>query len=183
MNKPSTPAHRFPTAVLLSCAAIGVAGGLLLAPMNWLSTGLLAAVPFFAVAILGLWMLPAVVALRLLRRPLVGILTGLISGLVIVPFSGYGFGSVLSNLSFAAFAELPFLLLLWRRWGTGLHYAGAMLQGLVYPFAAWQLLGLALQPPWVGIAAVALSVASCLAATALGILIADRLRRTGVGPR
>ena len=53
---------RASTAYLLTCAVLGVAGGLLLAPANWLSTALYASVPFFSVAIAGLWLLPAVIA-------------------------------------------------------------------------------------------------------------------------
>ena len=57
---------RVSTAYLLTCAAIGVAGGVLLWGATALSTLLFAVVPFFSVAIAGLWLLPAVVALRLL---------------------------------------------------------------------------------------------------------------------
>ena len=128
---------RFPTAILLTCAALGVAGGLLLAPANWVSTILFPGLPFVSVALAGLWLLPSVIALRLLRRPLVGLLVGLLAGLVIVPFSGYGFGSVATNLWWAAFTELPFLFVLWRYWGTWMHYVGAVVVGFVYPALAW----------------------------------------------
>src|SRR5690606_5311563 len=94
----ATPARRrlsTSTSLLLTCAALGVAGGLLLAPANWLSTVLLTlGMPVVSVAITGLWILPSVIALRLLRRPPGGLLVGIIAGLVIVPFSGYGFMSV-----------------------------------------------------------------------------------------
>ncbi|MFK0402306.1 ECF transporter S component [Microbacterium sp. NPDC090225] len=174
---------RFPTALLLTCAALGVAGAVLLAPANWLSTGILATAPLFSVAIAGLWLLPSVIALRLLKKPLVGILVGIISGLVIMPFSGYGFMSVVSNVSWAAFAEIPFLIVLWRYWYTWQHYAGAIVLGLVYPIVAWDFFQLGAQVLWVQIGFFALTLASCVGATALGILIADRLRRAGVGGR
>ena len=45
---------RFPTALLLTCAALGVAGGLLLAPANWVSTILFPGLPFVSVALAGL---------------------------------------------------------------------------------------------------------------------------------
>lgn len=174
---------RFPTAILLTCAALGVAGGLLLAPANWLSTMLFPGLPFFSVALAGLWMLPSVVALRLLRKPLVGILVGLLSGLVIVPFSGYAFGSVATNLWWAAFTELPFLFVMWRYWGTGLHYAGAVVVGIVYPLLAWASFDLGTFPLLTRALFFVLTIGSCVAGTALGILIADRLRRAGVGGR
>jgi len=174
---------RFPTALLLTCAALGVAGGLLLAPANWLSTILFPGLPFVSVGLAGLWLLPSVIALRLLRRPLVGLLVGLLAGLVIVPFSGYGFGSVATNLWWAAFTELPFLFVMWRYWGTWLHYIGAVVVGIVYPLLAWASFDLGSFPVGTRVLFFAITLASCLGGTALGVLIADRLRAAGVGPR
>ncbi|WP_194421414.1 ECF transporter S component [Microbacterium abyssi] len=172
------------TTLLLTCAALGVAGGLLLTPANWLSTVLLSlGMPALSVAITGLWILPAVIALRLLRRPLVGLLVGIIAGLVIVPFSGYGFMSVVTNASWALFAELPFLVVLWRFWKTWMHYAGAAVLGVVYPIFSWTFFDMGVQPLWAQALFFASTLISCLVATALGILIADRVRAAGVGRR
>ncbi len=186
-NRPRTGGgrsrFRFPTAILLTCAALGVAGGALLAPANWISTILFPGLPFVSVGLAGLWLLPSVVALRLLRRPLVGLLVGLLAGLVIVPFSGYGFSSVATNLWWAAFTELPFLFVLWRYWGTWLHYLGAAIVGIVYPVLAWASFNLGSFELPLQITFFAVTLASCLGGTALGILIADRLRRAGVGAR
>jgi len=181
-RKPRTGGRfRFPTAILLTCAAIGVAGAVLLAPMNWLSTLLTGPLPFVGMALAGLWLLPSVIALRLLRRPLVGLLVALIAGLVMVPFSGHGFSSVLTNLWWAAFTELPFLFVLWRYWGTWMHYLGALAVGIVYPISAWAWFNLGSMSLFAQIAFFAVTIASCLGGTALGILIADRLRKAGVG--
>ncbi|MFF5625189.1 ECF transporter S component [Microbacterium sp. NPDC012755] len=174
---------RYSTAVLLTCAALGVAGGLLLAPANWISTILFPGLPFVSVALAGLWLLPSVIALRLLHRPLVGILVGLLAGLVIVPFSGYGFASVLTNLWWAAFTELPFVFVIWRYWGTWMHYVGAIVVGVVYPVLAWASFNLGSMTVGLQVTFFAVTLASCVGATALGILIADRLRRAGVGGR
>ncbi|WP_051662269.1 MULTISPECIES: ECF transporter S component [unclassified Microbacterium] len=174
---------RFPTAILLTCAALGVAGAVLLAPMNWLSTLLTGPLPFVGMALAGLWLLPSVIALRLLRRPLVGLLVALIAGLVLVPFSGYGFGSVLTNLWWAAFTELPFLFVLWRYWGTWMHYVGAVAVGIVYPISAWAWFDLGSMTLFAQVAFFAVTMASCVGGTALGIVIADRLRKAGVGGR
>lgn len=169
-----------PTAYLITCAVIGVAGAVLLAPANWLSTAVFAAAPFAAVAIAGLWLLPAVIAMRLLQRPGAGLLVGLISGLVIMPFSGYGYASIATNLWWAFFAELAFLLVGYQRWWTWLHYAGAAILGIVYPLLAWVSFDLGSLSPPALIGFFALTLASVLAATAVGILIADRLAKAGV---
>ncbi|UIN30847.1 ECF transporter S component [Microbacterium binotii] len=61
--------------------------------------------------------------MRLLQRPGVGLLVGLISGVVVLPYIG-------TNLWWAFFAELPFLLVLYRSWSTWLHVAGALIIGV-----------------------------------------------------
>lgn len=184
MSETAPRKARVSTTLLLTCAALGVADGLLLAPANWLSTVLLTlGMPVLSVAITGLWILPAVIALRLLRRPLVGLLVGIIAGLVIVPFSGYGFMSVITNASWALFAELPFLVVLWRHWRTWQHYAGAVVLGILYPLYAWTFFNMGVQPIWAQALFFVSTLASCVGATALGILIADKLRAAGVGGR
>ena len=172
---------RASTAYLLTCAVLGVAGGLLLIPANWLSTALYATVPFIGVALAGLWILPSVVALRLLQRPGAGLLTALIAGLVLVPFSGYGFGSVATNLWWAFFAEIGFLVVIYRFWTIWQHYAGAVLVGVVYPILAWQSYNLGSFEPSLVAVFFALTLASCVGATAIGLGIAAGLRRAGVG--
>lgn len=164
---------RVTTAYLLTCAAIGVAGGVLLWGATGLSTLLFATVPFISVAIAGLWLLPAVIALRLLHRPFAGLLVGLISGLVVFPY-------LLTNLWWAFFAELPFLIVAYRSWSTWQHYAGAAAVGIVYPVLAAESFNLWSMPVWAQIAFFVLTLASSLAGTWLGIVIADRLRAAGV---
>lgn len=164
---------RVATAYLLTCAAIGVAGGVLLWGATGLSTLLFVVFPFISVAIAGLWLLPAVVALRLTERPLAGLLVGLISGLVVFPY-------LLTNLWWAFFAELPFLLALYRSWRTWQYYAGAAFVGVLYPVLAAVSFDLWSMTLPVQIAFFALTIASCVVGTWLGILIADRLRKAGV---
>ncbi|MFG6503495.1 ECF transporter S component [Microbacterium sp. P05] len=171
---------RVSTAYLLTCAAIGVAGGIVLAGANWISTALFATVPFVTVALAGIWLLPAVVALRLLERPLAGLLVGLISGLVIVPFSGYGFASVATNVWWAFFAELPFLIVLYRFWRTWQYYAGAVVVGIVYPLLAAASFDLFSFPWPLQLVFVLLTMASAAVGVFVGIVIADALRRAGV---
>ncbi|WP_296192395.1 ECF transporter S component [uncultured Microbacterium sp.] len=168
------------TAYLLTCAVIGVASGIMLTAANWLTTALSATVPFLSVAMAGLWLLPAIVALRLLERPLAGILVGLISGLVASPLSGYGFGSVLTNVWWAFFAEIGFLVVLYRFWTIWQYYAGAVVVGVVYPILAWQWFNLGTLAPWAVASFFAIVLGSALAGVFLGVFIADRLRAAGV---
>ncbi len=164
---------RVATSYLLTCAAIGVAGGVLLWAAGWISSVLFVTVPFASVAIAGLWLLPATVALRLLERPFAGVLVGLISGLVVFPWLG-------AALWWALFAEIPFLLAIYRSWRTWQYYAGALFVGVVYPIAAAASFDLWSMPAWATVTFFVLTIASCVAGIALGILIADRLKRAGV---
>lgn len=164
---------RVTTAYLLTCAAIGVAGGVLLWGATALSTVLFAAVPFISVALAGLWLLPAVVALRLLERPAAGLLVGLISGLVVFPY-------LFTNLWWAFFAELPFLLAIYRSWRTWQYYAGAVFVGILYPILAAVSFDLWTMPLGTQIGFFALTVVSCVGGTAIGIFVGDRLRAAGV---
>lgn len=161
------------TAYLLTCAAIGVAGGVMLWGAGWVSTVLFATVPFVSVAIAGLWLLPATVALRLLERPLAGILVGVISGLVVFPFLG-------AAVWWAFFAELAFLVGLYRFWNTWQYYAGAVFVGAIYPVLAAESFNLWSMQPWALVTFFVLTIASCVGGVALGILVADRLRKAGV---
>jgi len=170
----------FSTSLLLTCAAIGVAGGALLIAANLVSTVLFAVAPLWSVAIAGLWLLPAVIALRLLQRPGVGLLVGLISGLVAVPFTGTGFGAVATNVWWAFFAEVGFLLVAYRFWTIWNHLAGAVVVTAVYPVLAAVSFELDKMSAPAIIGFVALLLASSIAATLLGVVIGDRLRAMGL---
>lgn len=164
---------RISTVYLLTCAAIGVAGGILLWGATALSTLLFATVPLISIALAGLWLLPPVIGLRLLERPLAGLLVGLISGLVVFPY-------LFTNLWWAFFAELPFLLGIYRYWKTWQYFAGAVFVGVLYPILAAASFNLWSTPIWAQIGFFALTIASCLAGVGLGVVIGDRLRAAGV---
>lgn len=178
----SAPARRgmnsVSTAYLLTCAAIGVAGGVVLIGAWFLSSVLFITFPLISVAVAGIWLMPAVIALRLIQRPFAGLLVGLISGLVLAPF--FTISAVATTMFWSFFPELPFLVTIYRRWSTWLHYAGALVVGIVYPILAAASFNLWTIPVGMQIAFFAVNIASCLAGTWLGIVIADRLRRAGV---
>jgi energy-coupling factor transport system substrate-specific component len=166
------------TAYLLTCAAIGVAGGIVLAAGWWISSMLFITMPLISVAIAGLWLMPAVIALRLIQRPFAGLLVGLISGLVLAPL--FTVGAIGTTLWWALFAELGFLLVLYRFWRTWQHYASALIVSIVYPIMAAASFDLWTIPLGMQIAYFGVTLVSCFAGTWLGIVVADRLRTAGV---
>ncbi|MFT3797990.1 ECF transporter S component [Microbacterium sp.] len=164
---------RVSTAYLLTCAAIGVAGGVLFWGAGWIATAVFAVAPFVSVAGAGLWLLPSTIALRLLERPFAGILTGVLAGLVAFPF-------LAAAVWWGFMAELAFLVVLYRFWRTWQYWAGAVVVGIVYPVAAAQSFDLWAMTPVAVVGFFALTLASCLAGVGLGVLVADRLRAAGV---
>lgn len=168
------------TAYLLTCAAIGVATGLLIIPATAFSTMTYATLPPVSALVAGAWVIGFVIAMRLVERPGAAVVTGIISGLVATPLSTTGAAIVVTNVLFAAFVELPFLVTLYRRWSRWLYYAGAALLAVFY--SVWTVTAADMQsfPVWVVALYVAVLFASELGAVALGIVIADRLRRAGV---
>ncbi|WP_353807766.1 ECF transporter S component [Agromyces sp. SYSU T00194] len=171
---------RFTTRLLMTCAAIGAAGGLLLIPVNNAAAALAKVVPLAYAAGVGLYLLPFVIALALLRRPGVGVLTALIAGLVNVPFTPYGFSAVVTCVMIGVALEIPFLLSLYRYWRPWVFYVGAGAFAALYSTVSLRSLGVIDFAPAVQVVFVALLVASAVAGTWLGRLIAGRLERTGV---
>lgn len=171
---------RVATAYLLTCAAIGVATGLLIIPATALSTALYPTAPPLSALTYAAWVIGYVLAMRLLERPGAALLTGLISGLVATPLSATGPAIIITNVMFAAIVELPFLVTLYRRWSAWLLYAGTVLGAVLY--SAWTVTAadMAAFPGWVLVAYVVATLASAALGTWLGILIADRLREAGV---
>ncbi|WP_431803667.1 ECF transporter S component [Microbacterium sp. bgisy203] len=168
------------TAYLLTCAAIGVATGLLIIPMTALSTLTYATFPPLGALTAGAWVIGFVIAMRLIEKPGAAVLTGLISGLVAAPFSASGPAIVVTNVMFAAFIELPFLVTLYRKWGRGLYYVGALSAFVLYALWTVTSANMTAFPWWVVVLYVVGLLASAAVATWLGLVIADRLRAAGV---
>lgn len=171
---------RVTTAYLLTCAAIGVATGVLVIPATALSTALYLTAPPLSALTYAAWVIGYVLAMRLIERPGAALLTGLISGIVAMPLSASGPAIIITNLMFAAIVELPFLLTLYRRWSAGLLYTGSIAGAVLY--SAWTVLAADMTafPVWVLVAYVVATLASATLGAWLGILIADRLRNAGV---
>ncbi|MWB98620.1 ECF transporter S component [Agromyces seonyuensis] len=171
---------KFPTRLLLTCAAIGAAAGVLLIPVNHFSAAIFGVFPPGFAAVAGIWLLPIVVAMALLRRPGVGILVALIAGLVETPFQPYGASAIVTNLMIAVFIEIVFALALYRYWKPWLFYVAALVFGALYaPYAVASIdlpnYGLGLQ-----ITFFAVLLLSEVLATWAGLSLAKRVERTGV---
>lgn len=189
MSDPTSPAAsaaRPPTAplstrTLLTCVAIAVVVSLLNSPAGWLSAATSAVFPPAFLAVSGLQIFGPVIALRLLSRGGVGLLTSALVGLVGVFTGPYGWGAM-AVMMFGVIAEIPFLVQRYRRWSTWRHYAGAVLAGVVYTPSLFAAFNYASLQPWIQVLTIAAPTLSMLLFTWLGLLVARGLQRAGVGP-
>ncbi len=168
------------TRLLLSCAAIAVAGGLVAAANAYLFNLLLAAAPMLLGLAAAGYFLPGVLALACFRRGGVGLVTSLIAGLVQAPFVPTGIVSVSVFVIIGIAIELPFLLTRYRIWRAWLFYVMALWVSAFYSaywFVAYDLVRTAVVMQVVLPIVLTLTL---LAATWFARFLAVRLTRTGV---
>jgi len=172
---------RVSTRVILSCAAIGVGGGLFAAGAGYLA-GLIAVIaPVLYGVTIGTHFLPSAVGLALLRRPGTAVLTGLIAGLVASAFAPQWLLRYLgTGLLVGVLLELPFLVTRYRKWSAWLYYLAAGGSGVVLGVAVFIALGAEYYAPVVWAIALPLYVLSPIVFTWLGRVIAAALERAGV---
>lgn len=169
------------TRILLSCAAIGVGGGLVAGASGYLAAAFAVIGPLFYGLTAGSHFLPSVVALALLKRPGTGLLAGLIAGLVGAAFAPWWFWRYVgTGLLVGALLEVPFLIARYRRWDPWLFYVSGGLAGVVLAVGVFFALGAEHYAPWAWIVALACWVGSPVLFIWIGRLIARALERAGV---
>lgn len=172
--------RRSTTRLLLTCAAIGVAGGIVFILEGLVSGTVAAAAPFLYGATLGVYFLPGAIAIALLRLPGVGLLAATLAGVVVSPFTPISFRAIGAAALIGFLQELPFAATLYRRRPVWLLYVGAALAGVVLGFVVYFAFGVAALAIWAQVLAWVASIASPLLFTAIGHAVADGVRRTGV---
>ncbi|MET4637622.1 ECF transporter S component [Mycetocola sp. 2940] len=169
------------TRLLLTCAAIGVAGGLVFVASGYVQGLVAATLPIAYGLLVGIYFLPGVIAQSLLRRGGVALLTGLFAGLVAAAFSPQWFFRYLgAGLAIGVLQELPFLITRYRYWRAWIFYLAATVAGLILGFGVFVVIGLSSFAGWANLVYFALFAVSPVIVTWLGRIIADRLDKTGV---
>ena len=138
------------------------------------------ALPLVCAAFVGIWSVPFVIALALLRRPGVALLTALIAGIINAALTPQGASAIITCLMVGAMLEIPLAIGLYRSWRAWIYYVGAAVFGLAYALYSAAYLGVTEFAPWAQVVFVVLSVGSNLGAIWLGRFIAARLERAGV---
>lgn len=165
----------------MSCAAIGVAGGVIFTVNAWVGGALANLIPLIYGLTIGLYFIPGAVAQGIMRRPGVGLLTAAFSGLIASPFQPIFFGAFAISLLIGVLQELPFLVSRYRVWRPWLFAAGALVAGIVTSGATFQVLG----GEDFGVAGTIVAFASFglspLIFTMLALWLSSALVRAGVG--
>lgn len=173
--------RRTPTRILLACAAIGAAGGLIVAPITiFSSTGPALALPVIYALLSMVKLLPGVLAQTLLRLPGVALLTGVIVGLINIPFSAHGPMVFVSLAGVGLLQEIVVAVLLYRRWGLLVQLINNLVAGAAIAWLGWRLFAADATHAGVAIGYWGAAIAAIIAVTLIGYLIAARVRRSGV---
>ncbi|WP_432542854.1 ECF transporter S component [Kineococcus sp. SYSU DK002] len=135
--------HRWRTVDLVTAAVLGVAFGVVFWGWGVLYTTLtplFAAVPFVQSLLSGVWLLPAVVAALVVRRPGAALLAEMVAATVEALLgSHWAFGVLISGAIQGVGVELAFALFAWRAAGPVVAVLGgvlaAVLEGVYELFA------------------------------------------------
>lgn len=174
-----------PTRVLLICAAIGVATGIIGGIAGWVTPILLASPLLFLYGlVLGSHVLPGIIAQEVLRRPFVALITHLIAALVASAFNpAWALRFIGTALLFGAIQEGVAALTRYRAWGAWRFFVSAALIGVVVAVAVFFAAHLGTMPLWAQITYLTISVLGPIAWTAIGLAVGTALSRAGVARR
>lgn len=171
------------TRVLLVCAAIGVATGIVGGVAGLLTPLVLATIPFAYGALLGVHVLPGIIAQEVLRLPLVAIATHVLAAFVSSAFNpAWAPRFIGTALLFGAIQEGIAALTRYRAWGAWRFVLSGVVVGAVVAVVVFWVVDMASLPLWAQIAYLVLSVLAPVAWTVVGLAIGRGLRTAGVAP-
>ena len=172
------------TRVLLVCAAIGVATGILGGIAGLLTIPVLAG-PFFLYGlVLGSHVLPGIVAQEVLRQPFVALVTHVVAALIASAFNpAWTLRFIGTALLFGAVQEGVAALTRYRSWGAWRFFISAAVIGAFVAVVVYFVAHLGAMALWTQIVYLAILVLGPIAWTAVGLGIGSSLRRAGVARR
>lgn len=173
------------TRVLLICAAIGVATGILGGIAGWVTPLLLASPLLFLYGlVLGSHVLPGIIAQEVLRLPFVALITHVFAALIASAFNpAWSLRFIGTALLFGLIQEGVAALTRYRSWGAWRFFASAVVIGVVVAVAVFFAANLAVMPLWAQLLYLAISVLGPVVWTAIGLAVGSSLRAAGVARR
>ena len=170
-----------PTRVLLVCAAIGVATGILGGVAGLITPVVLIAAPWAYGLVLGSHVLPGIIAQEVLRRPFVALITHVFAALISSAFAPMWTLRFLGTaLLFGAIQEGIAALTRYRAWGAWRFFISAGVIGVFVAVIVFFAADMGSLDPWAQIMYLVISVLGPVAWTAVGLSIGTALRRAGV---
>lgn len=169
------------TSVLLTCAAIGVATGVVAGVAGWVTPVVLATVPVLYGFILGAHVLPGIIAQELIRLPWVALISHVIAALVASAMAPqWAFRFIGTALLFGGIQEVVAAITRYRVWNAWRFFISAIIIGVLVAVAVAFAAHLSTFALWAQILYLALAVLGPVAWTAVGLGIGAGLRRAGV---
>ena len=172
---------RISTRFLLVCAALGVATGIVSAAAGYGAVAVSAAAPIAYGLLLGVHVLPGVVAQEVLRRPWAAVATHVFAALVASAFSPqWTFRYLGTAVLIGGLQELVALLARYRHWEWWRFMISAVVIGGIIALGIGVFAHVHTFAPWAQALYVALFIVGPVAWTAIGVGIGAALRRAGV---
>ncbi|MBG9565175.1 MULTISPECIES: ECF transporter S component [Brevibacillus] len=109
-----------------------------------LATSLLG--PIYSRILIGFYMLPGLIALYLIRKPGAGLLAETVAGLVMIPFTSYGWMMLVGQAVNGLFCELPYAFARYRTYSARFMLAAAAVTGALAVLSEYPLTGYAICP-------------------------------------
>jgi energy-coupling factor transport system permease protein len=172
---------RLSTSILLTCAAIGVATGVLGGLAGWMTPVVLATVPILYGFVLGAHVLPGIISQELIRLPWVALISHIIAALVASAMAPqWVFRFLGTALLFGGIQELVAALTRYRVWDAWRFFISAIVIGGVVAVAVAFAAHLATLALWAQITYLVVAVLGPVAWTAVGLGVGSGLRTAGV---
>jgi energy-coupling factor transport system substrate-specific component len=165
---------------LLVTAVIGIVFGLLTIGLDYISAALIAVNPALVSILSGLYYLPLIMVMYIVRRPGAAVLTILIVELALLPFNPFGWMTTLTSVIFGIACEAPFLLTRYRDFRTRILLISGAAASLLSFAGMFAFTGLSGLTAFVQIGALVLFVVSGVVAGGLAKALADAIAKTGV---
>ena len=178
------PSPVLTTRVLLVCAAIGVATGILGGIAGLITPVVIVGAPYLYGLVLGSHVLPGIIAQEVLRRPFVALVTHVFAALISSAFNpAWTLRFIGTALLFGAIQEGIAALTRYRSWGPWRFFISAAIIGVIVVVVVFFAVDLATFPLWAEISYLVIAVLGPIAWTAAGLAIGSSLSRAGVARR
>lgn len=168
---------------LMTIAALAVVGSMVLVPLNYITPALLVTAKgiVLSCALMGLWVIPFLLPLDIIRRPGAALVASFIMGVITAFTHPMGPIAIIGTMIGGLFIELPLAVMLYRQWTWWAYGIAATCFGLLNSMPYNAALSAVDASVWQKVLMMALSVVSAWVGVVITLALARGLRRAGVG--